>query len=312
MDTQSEPNEFRTDFLGRSVVLTPHRASRPHDFVPQVPQKKSDPLSCYFCPGNESLTPPEIDRLERGGKWQVRVFPNKFPAFSKSTPKAYGTHEIVVETPDHSKTLSQLSEGQIHDYLMMVAKRLRSHARDKKLKYTSVFKNEWEEAGASLEHTHTQLVAMDSVPAPIKKMEKMCKASCPFCTLSIDDKFPKIENSGPFVLLAPYAPRFNNETWIVPRAHVASIVDLDEKAMADLASMLSRALRTQDSAMGYPPYNVLFYLSPHRGKNFHFHLEICPRKAKWAGFEYGTEIVMNSMKPEWTADEYKNRLKSGL
>lgn len=310
MDNISEQNEYRQDFLGRAVVLTPRRASRPHDFVPHIPEKKSDPKACYFCPGNEGMTPPEIDRFAVGGKWSVRVFPNKFAAFSKNFPAAYGTHEIIVETPDHAKTLSQIQPESISAYINMVAKRLRAHSRDKKLKYTCVFKNEWADAGASLEHTHTQLVAMNQVPAIIKKQEKLAKAHCPFCTLSIDDKYPKIENTGPFVWLAPYVPHFNNETWIVPRSHTASLVDLDEAAISDLAALLHRALSVQDAELGYPAYNILFHIAPHRSKNFHFHIEICPRTAKWAGFEYGTEIVMNSVKPEWTAEQYRERLRA--
>ena len=310
MDSTSEPNEFRCDFLGRCAVLTPRRSFRPHDFSPQMPQKKSDPLTCFFCPGNEKLTPPEIDRTERNGKWQVRAFPNKFPAYSKSSPGAYGAHEVIVEIPDHAKTLSQVSQDAMNDYLLMVAKRLRAHARDKKIKYTAIFKNEWLEAGASLEHTHTQLVAMDSVPAIIKKQEKLAKAHCPFCMLAIDDKYPKIDNGGPYVLLAPYAPRFNNEMWIVPRAHTASITDMDETAISDLAALLLRALQAQDAELNYPAYNIVWHVAPHRSKNFHFHIEICPRTAKWAGFEYGTEIVMNSVKPEWTAAQYKERLRN--
>ncbi len=113
------------------------------------------------------------------------------------------------------------------------------------------------------------------------------------------------------MLLAPYAPRFNNETWIVPRAHTASITDLDETAISDLAALLLRALQVQDAELNYPAYNILWHVAPHRSKNFHFHIEICPRQAKWAGFEYGTEIVMNSIKPEWTAAQYRERIRQG-
>lgn len=311
MDTQQEPNEVREDFLGRAAVLTPHRASRPHDFAPHAPEKKQLPKDCFFCPGNEKLTPPEIDRLEKGGKWSLRVFPNKFPAFTKASSAAYGAHEVIVETPDHSKALSQVSEQEMADYLMMVAKRVRAHGRDKKIKYTCVFKNEYSDAGASLEHTHTQLVAMPDVPQIIKKQEKLCKAHCPFCTLPIDDKYPKVENTGPFIWLSPHAPRFGYETWILPRAHVASIADLDEQAISDLAKILLRALQIQDAALGFPAYNLVFFIAPHRSKNFHFHIEICPRKAKWAGFEFGTDMMMVSSKPEWVAEEYKQMLRSG-
>jgi UDPglucose--hexose-1-phosphate uridylyltransferase len=191
-----------------------------------------------------------------------------------------------------------------------MVRRLRAHARDKKIKATIVFKNEWADAGASLEHTHTQLVGMPTVPASLKKEEKLCKSACPFCLLAIDDHYSKIISSGHFLLLAPFAPRFNHETWIVPKSHTANLTDLDEKALAELAHVLGVALRTQDATLGYPPYNLLFHLSPHSQKNFHFRIEICPRLAKWAGFEHAAEVVMNSVKPEWTASEYKSKLQA--
>ncbi len=315
-------HEFRTDFLGRSVVLTPARSARPHDFVPHMPRKSADTGSCFFCPGNEHTTPPEIERVAeaggmaksgaggRAGGWLARVFPNAFPAFSKTFSKAYGLHEVVVETPEHALTLSQLDDAAFARWLTLLARRLRSHAHDKKLKYTAIFKNEWAAAGASLEHTHTQLVAMGGVPAPIKREEKVCKSSCPFCLLSVDDKYLKIVEDGPFLAVAPYAPRFNHEVWVVPRAHSASLVDLDEEAILSLGRTLRHVLRAQDACLDYPAYNLMFHLSPLRQKNFHFHIEVCPRIGQWAGFEMGFETVMNSVRPQETASVYREWMRA--
>ncbi len=311
---QSHPDqgELRTDFLGRMVVLTPGRAGRPHDFAPTMPVKKTPPADCYFCPGNESKTPPEIARVDdpaQKGAWLCRSFPNKFPAFSGAWPKAHGLHEVVVETPRHEQTLSQLSDSQLSQYLGLVVRRLRAHARERKSKVTFVFKNEWEGAGASLEHTHTQLVALPEVPPAIKQMEKACKTNCPFCLLSIDDRYPKIVPDGQFLWLTPFAPRFNYESWIVPRNHVASMTDLDENSLSDLARVLGKALRAQDACLNYAPYNILFYLAPYKQKNFHFHIELAPRIAKWAGFEMGSGVVMNSVRPEFAAEELRKQIQ---
>ena len=311
--------QLRTDFLGRSVVLTPSRLARPHDFVSVPPVKKTSPATCYFCPGNEHMTPPEIERVKSAdgksggsaeGKWLARVFPNAYPAFDKRSKSAYGAHEVIVETPEHALTLSQLDEAGFARYLSLIAKRLRVHAHDRKLKHTAVFKNEWADAGASLEHTHTQLVAMGTVPAAIKREQKVCKTNCPFCLLSIDDRFVKIIDSGPFLAVAPFAPRFNHEVWIIPRAHTASLTDLDETSVAALAKTLRSVLRAQDASLGYPAYNLLFHLAPLREKEYHFRIEITPRLVHWAGFELGSEMVMNSIRPEETATLYKDWLRA--
>ena len=310
--------QLRTDFLGRSVVLTPSRLWRPLDFMARQPVKHIAPADCVFCPGNEHKTPVEIERVRTadgksgpgGSGWLARIFPNAFPAFDKRSKSAYGVHEVIVETPDHSLTLSQLDEAGFMRYLSLIAKRLRVHAHDKKLKAVAVFKNEWADAGASLEHTHSQLLAMGTIPASIKKEQKVCKSHCPFCLLSIDDRFEKIIDMGPFLAVAPYAPRFNHEVWIVPRAHTASLTDLDETAMAALAKTLRAVLRAQDASLGYPAYNLLFHLAPLREKEYHFRIEITPRLAHWAGFELGSEVVMNSVNPKETASIYKDWLRA--
>lgn len=310
--TSSDRHELRTDFLGRSVVLSPSRAARPHEFEAHVPAKKTDVSACFFCPGNEHMTPPEIERVKSldAKSWLARVFPNAYPAFSKSFPKAYGLHEVVVETPDHSKTLSQLDEAGFARWLGLLARRLRAHALDRKFKYTAIFKNEWAAAGASLEHTHTQLVGLGMVPGNIKREEKVCKSSCPFCLLSVDDKYLKIIDSGSFLALAPWAPRFNHEVWVVPGAHTASLTDLDETAISALARTIRAVLRAQDGSLNYPAYNLVFHLAPLRQKNFHFHVEVCPRIAQWAGFEMGFDTVMNSVRPQETAEIYKEWMRA--
>jgi len=168
--------EVRKDYLGRLVALSVSRASRPHDSPKVRAQKIVPPEKCYFCPGNENLTPPEIDRIEKDGKWEIRVFPNKFPAFHVSSKKAYGRHEVIVETPGHQQTLSDLSVENLTDYLAMVKRRMESALQDRRLKYTSVFKNEGSAAGASLEHSHTQLVAMEFVPKYVQKIAKKAEA----------------------------------------------------------------------------------------------------------------------------------------
>lgn len=305
-----DEGEIRSDFFGRTAIITPGRGLRPHDFIAKLPKKKQKPSDCFFCPGNEKLTPPEIERtpLKNGIGWQNRCFSNKFPALSKVWSKAYGFHEIIVETPIHSQTLSQLSVRNIFDYLVMVRKRMEFHSKNKKIKYISVFKNEWEEAGASLEHTHTQLVAMPFVPDYVKLQHNVCKKNCPFCKMKTDKKYSKISVSKNFMLLCPYVPKYKYEVWIVPKKHIGSLLDMDEKMISELAKILSSGLKTQDSYLNYPPYNILYHQFPFRKKQFHLHISITPRLAKWAGFEHQTKVIMNSVRPELAAREYKANL----
>jgi len=292
-------NEIRKDAIGRKVVITAVRGARPHDLAPsERPAKTVLPEKCFFCPGNEHLTPPEIDRIERNGKWEIRCFPNKFPAFSVESKKAYGRHEVIVETPEHQKTLSELSEENLFDYLSMVKRRMKSAMDDPKIAYTIVFKNEGKAGGASLEHSHTQLVSMSFVPDYIKKLAKKAGKIKKLKNKPIKNVFAKNPH---FFALCPKAPRYHFETWIAPSADANSLVALSDEELRALASILKSVLTAFDAATGFGPYNIIFHSAPHAGGEFPFHLEVVSRLSIWAGFELGTEVVMVSELPEMSA-----------
>ena len=292
-------NEVRKDVIGRKVVITAERGARPHDHASsERPAKSVLPEKCFFCPGNEHLTPPEIGRVEKDGKWEIRCFPNKFPAFSAESKKAYGRHEVIVETPEHQKTLSELSEENLFDYLSMVKRRMEDSARDSKLAYTIVFKNEGKAGGASLEHSHTQLVGMPFVPDYVKRLAKKAGKISKMKKKPLKNVFAQNKH---FFAVCPKAPRYHFETWISPFADANSLVALTDDELRALASILKSVLSAFDAATGFGPYNIIFHSAPHAGGNFPFHLEVVSRLSTWAGFELGTEVVMVSELPEMSA-----------
>jgi UDPglucose--hexose-1-phosphate uridylyltransferase len=294
-----ENNELRLDALGNQAVLTPWRSKRPKDFATQRPTKTTLPSKCFFCPGNEHMTPPEIDRITRNGNWAVRCFPNKFPAFAKNFPKAYGRHEVIVELPDHYKTLSEVSLAGFGDYLEMVRRRVQDAYKDKRIKYVQVFKNEGHEAGASLEHSHTQLVAMPQVPFMVQKLAERAQKGFLKNVLRSEKKRTFYENSG-FAAFCPYASRFHLESWIMAKGKARHFGELDSSQMHSLAEALKTTLSRMDLLLNFAPYNIVFYISPPKSK-IPICIQILPRLAKWAGFEFGTGIIMNSMMPEVAA-----------
>lgn len=302
-------SEIRSNFLGEKVVITALRGKRPHDHPKiQKPQKKVMPKDCSFCPGNEHLTPPEIDRIERDGKWVIRCFPNKYPAFFEGGKATYGRHEVIVETPDHQKTLSELSLQNFEDYLEMVKRRQMSAFEDKKLKYTIVFKNEGERGGASLEHSHTQVICMGFIPEHIKRIAKKAHEFD-----KLRKNMPKttfVQNDG-FFAFCPSAPRYRFETWIVPKERQSSLAELEKHDMSQLASILKSVVFAVDSATCFGPYNIVFHSAPHFEKKFPFHIRVVSRISVWAGFEIGTDIVMLSQSPEESAEVLGQELAKG-
>lgn len=309
--------ELRKDYiLDRYALIVTDRAKRPDDFISE-PHPVKEKI-CYFCPGNEHLTPPEIGRFpENADEWQIRVFPNKFPAVKQggkvnlSTDNsfftysdAYGVHEVIVETPNHNQILADLTEERIVNYIKVIQKRTEVNLKNPNIKYVSVFKNKGKRAGTSIQHTHTQLIAYNIVPEAILKKELAVSkfSSCPYCSIlniEMTSRRACFDNEA-FAAFTPYASRFPFEIWIFPKKHVLNINEFEDKEFVFLAEILKKILLKLKSLNA--AYN--FYLQ-YGVKNMHFHIEITPRLSTWAGFELSTGTVINTMSPEDAAEFYK-------
>ncbi len=323
-------NELRKDyFLDRWVIISPSRGKRPRDFGHKKQEIK--PEVCFFCPGNEELTPPEICRVEENNEWIIRVFPNKFPAatleewesnenFNENFNKnyltkipAYGEHEIIVETPDHDGEIDNLSVDSIVKVLDVCSNRANELMKNKGINYVSIFKNRGKEAGASLLHTHIQLISLPFIPTAVqaevdaskKYLDEM--GICPFCDISKDEMKTargifEDENAAAFT---PYASRFPYEVWIMPKRHITGIDEMTEFEKYSIAKIMKNILMKLNEKADNPPYNLLFHFGVD-GADLHFHIEICPRLSTWAGFELGSGITINTISPEDAAEFYKN------
>jgi len=322
-------NELRKDYLlNRWVIISKGRGKRPQDFRHEENREVKSKV-CFFCPGNEHLTPPEICRVEENNEWIIRCFPNKFPAVTPEEGKliensgnfltsipAYGEHEVIVETPEHDKNIDDLSAEHIVKVLDVCSKRIEESMNNKKIKYAYIFKNWGLEGGASLSHTHIQLISLPQVPGAVqekisasKKYDEKNK-SCPYCDISNAEMKTKrgIFEDEHAASFAPFASRFPFEVWIMPKRHVKGIKDMTEAEKYSFAKILKKILMKLKTMLNDPPYNILFYFAPDESdcSNLHFHVEICPRLAKWAGFEFGSGIVINTMSPEDAAEFYKS------
>ena len=312
--------ELRKDYiLDRYVIISTGRGKRPREFKQkEVKEKKG---ICFFCPGNEKLTPPEIGRLGTKKKWRMRWFANKFAAVDlKGNPiirtdndyftfaSAYGYHEVIVETNDHKKQLADLTKSQIKDVLKIYANRIEELSKKENIHYVSVFKNHGKEGGTSLVHSHSQVIAYNKLPNLIKDKIKAVKRydHCPYCDIiNIEkDSLRRCFENKNFVAFTPYASRFHFEIWIFPIKHIKNITETDEKMLMDLAEILKKILKKLKYLNA--PYNIELVYSP-ENENLHFHIEISPRLAIWAGFEILTNDTINSVSPEDAARFYRGK-----
>ncbi len=320
--------ELRKDPIsGRWVIISIERGKRPSDFGMRVSAKKGG--FCAFCEGNEHTTPPEILALRPGKNgpntsgWTLRVVSNKFPAlniegelnregdgiFDKMN--GVGAHEVVVEHPDHNLTLSTVPLKSVENVLKAFHARIEDLKKDKRLKYVLVFKNEGDDAGASLEHTHSQLIALPIVPDLVReeidqaKQYYNYKERCIFCDIIRQESANKarvISENEDFISLAPFAPRAPFETHILPKRHESSY--MPNGNFNFLAQILQRTLKQIDKVLNLPPYNMMIHTSPFKNEEndyYHWHIEILPKLTKIAGFEWGSGFYINPTPPEEAA-----------
>jgi len=321
--------ELRKDpILGRWVIISVERGKRPTDFVSPAQRKKGG--FCPFCPGNEYTTPPEILAFRPGGSkpnepgWTLRVMPNKFPALQISGElmkqgeglydkmNGIGAHEVIIETPEHNLSLATMTQKAVEDVLWAYYLRLTDLKKDIRLRYVLIFKNEGESAGATLEHTHTQLIGLPIVPRTVKdemqgaKNHYDLRERCIFCDIIrqelADGRRLIYENDG-YLAIAPFAPRAPFETWILPKHHESAFAP-QRQSFTSLAEILQRVLKQFDKILDVPPYNFIVHTSPfndEQNEYYHWHIEFVPKLTKIAGFEWGSGFYINPVPPEEAA-----------
>jgi UDPglucose--hexose-1-phosphate uridylyltransferase len=324
------PDLRKDPIVGRWVIIAKNRAKRPHELVDGAIHRAPGAF-CPFCEGHESHTPHEIAAYRQPGShrdrpgWRVRVVPNKFPALeiegdlSKRGQGIYdmmrgvGAHEVIVESPKHLVSTTELSLDALRDVLWIYRDRLLDLQKDKRLVFGMLFKNVGTAAGASLEHSHSQLIVTPIVP--INVAEEIAGADefyryrgrCVYCDmleqeLAFEQRI--VFDSPGFVAFCPFAARFPFETWIVPAQHASHYETLSRQSAEELARVVHRVLSKIEAALDRPAYNYIIHTAPFDTPalgHYHWHIEIIPRVTKTAGFEWGTGFYINPVPPEEAA-----------
>jgi UDPglucose--hexose-1-phosphate uridylyltransferase len=337
-------SELRWDPLKKHwVIIATERGRRPLDF--HHDNSPTPMVSCPFCYGQEGRTPAEIFAIRPSGppntpNWKVRVIPNKYPVLrveGEVKSRGYGlydvmdgigAHEVIIETPDHDSTLGELSVLELTDVLKAYRARLMDLRQDFRLRYMVIFKNHGIMAGATLHHSHSQLIAVPLIP-PVAATELnvsreffATKERCIFCDIidfevssgeRIVREFPN------YVTIAPYASSSPFELRLFPKKHSHDFALLDDAGLSELAVAMKDMLGRLKVVLKDPPYNFILRTAPpaHQrlGKpcywgslayDYHWHIELVPRLTQVAGFEWGTGFYINPTAPEDAAEFLRN------
>ena len=323
-------SELRRDpVMGRWNIINTTEPAGPDAF--EVEPHTLSASKCPFCYGNEAMTPPEIYVVRPPGSapnssgWQLRVVSNKFPALKIEGDlerrgigvfdlcNGVGAHEVIIETPDHHRQMTDVSQAELEAVIKAFKVRSLDLRGDRRLKYTLIFKNFGLSAGASLEHTHSQLIALPIVPKRVQEELKGAeryfefRERCPYCDMlsqEVQDDERLISENRSFVAFCPFMSSFPFEIWILPKEHRADFVQISPEAISDFARLLKETLVRMRSALSDPSYNFIIHtapIEPRERDEYHWHLELIPKLTKVAGFEWGTGFYINATPPELAA-----------
>lgn len=271
------PSVRRHIITGEEIVYAPERAGRPNAFGDEQVGV------CPFCPGNEAMTPPEIERA--GDPWRIRVFPNKYPSVAG--------HEVIVESPEHGATFDTLPHAA-----EVVEAYIRRYDTHREAAFVSLFTNSGARAGASIDHLHSQVMPLSFIPPrPAREASAFASASgCPLCSALSDHAREGlvIEESRAFLRIAPRGSAHAYQQWIVPREHRPEMTTLAEEQIEDLARLLQHGVAAAGRLAR--AHNVLFMNFP-RQASAHFYVDIVPRLSALAGFEIATGTFIDIIDP---------------
>ena len=322
-------SELRQNMLTKQwYVIASERKLRPDEFEqPKSPRptKEYEP-DCPFCPGNEEQTTPELDRVSNSESWRVRVFKNKFSVFHPTGDRkrrfegiyrsmsGVGVHEVIVESPRHDQTITDLPIDHLTDLVAAYRRRANVALSNENVELVIPFKNYGPAAGTSIFHSHSQLIGVPIVPSHIGyRVEEVLRhwretGNCPLCRMmrqELMDSRRLVHCNESFVSFVPYACGFPCEMWIVPRQHQACFEDLRDKELPDFAEILLDGVKRLYVGLDDPDYNFTVRSNPKGFRHsaaFHWYVKLMPRKTRPAGFELGTGMFINETLPEEDAE----------
>ncbi|MDE2089489.1 MAG: DUF4921 family protein [Gammaproteobacteria bacterium] len=335
-----------------SVLIATARSMRPRKGEEPAPRDTRERVdTCPFCPGNEALTPPTLAAYPDPGQWRIRIVENLYPVLADDSKGSklvfglqqaidgYGRHEVIIDHHQHGIALHDMAEAHLVMLFGAYRERMEQlYAGNPRLKYVLVFKNFGPAAGASIAHTHSQIIATPVIPENVHSEVENSRAyyrkhhHCIFCSL-IDEALTfeatiydrdsgeirrkinvgqyVVERGQRFIAIKPFASRFEWEIHVLPLAHQSDFIAVSATDLQDLARVLKRTMARLDAVIGGAQYNFFLHSMPRGAEHadcaasYHWHLEICPRTSIPTGFELGSGLFVSTISPEAAAEQLR-------
>ena len=335
-----------------SVLVATARGMRPRKKEEVVARDTREHVeTCPFCKGNEDKTPATIAAFPNENDWRIRIVENLFPILGDDSEEAainfglqqvisgYGRHEVIIDHHQHGISVYEMSEEHLQMLFSAYRQRMMElYDSDARLKYALVFKNFGPAAGASIPHTHSQIIAMPVVPENVINEVEHSRNyyrkhnHCVFCSL-IDEALTYeatiydrqsgevrrkinvgqyvIERGERFVAIKPFASRYEWEVHIMPLTHESDFTKITHEDLQDLSRVVKRTMSRLEKVIGGAQYNFFLHSIPRAEEyadckdSYHWHLEICPRTSIPTGFELGSGLFVSTISPEDAAKQLR-------
>jgi len=316
------------------VAIAKNRKQRPMEFVPM--EKRRQQLLCPFCKGNEEQTPVPIAHYDENGliqeapqSWAVRVVPNKYPSFSHngsverpvgadsselcSSSSSHGVQELIIPSSRHITSISELTELEFQLSLKAAQDRIKDLKSRQDVKHAMLFMNCRFAAGASLGHIHLQLIGSPVISSHLQnrvdrdlahRQSHDCSLIESLTNWEIEQSERVVELTDSFCVVCPYASRSPFQVRFIPRSNTG-FLELQTPALAELAGHCQKVIKSLESLIEEPAYNLLLHLDPLASEHCNWFVELMPRLTKGAGFELGTDIWVNPVPPESAAEKLR-------
>ena len=313
--------ELRRDPITNDiVVIAKNRSNRPIDkFNDNDTDSKDDyKLDCPFCRGNEKYTDSSTFEIEGNSGWLARSVKNKYPIIDSLSKEIYGEHEVIIDTNRHNGSFYNMSDNEFFYLLKMYKNRYEHMAKNKNIKYISIFKNFLREAGASLTHPHSQIISLSIVPPEIEneiniseKYYNKHKKSLYESIIEDEIKYKNrvIHNHRDYLVMVPEITKYGGEIRILFKSN-KRFEELEENNLEELSKIFRKLFEKIYNIQGYNPFNIYIHTHPlniptDKISHYHTHIHIVPRKYNFGGFELGTGVYVSSI----NADNLANKLR---
>lgn len=312
--------EMRVDALTNDMVIfAEDRTKRPIDKVNTNDEEEivsEYEKDCPFCKGNEKYIPEETFKIEDENGWVCKSIYNKFPIIDQDSENIKGVHEVIIETSKHNKTFYNMNVSEFENLFTIYKNRYESLSKCEDTEYISIFKNFLRKAGASLQHPHSQIVSLPIIPPEVNNEIEIAKKYYDTNNRSLYEDIIKeeisygkrvIHNSENFLVIVPYATKYNGEVRIIFKQNI-KLNQLKIDSINEISNIFVKLFENLYNERGYMPFNLFIHTHPVKGgteKYYNTHIHIVPRRYSFGGFELSMGVYVASTNPEQLAQRLK-------